>query len=195
MKKGVYETIMKRRSTRRFRQLPISPKILNKLVNAARVAPSAGNLQPLEYIVVNDKRVLPEVFRTLKWARYIAPKGTPPEGEKPVAYIAVLVNEKIRDLRYAKDIGAAVENILLTALEEGIGGCCIDTIDKKKLRKILNVPDFLAIESVIALGYAAESPVAEKMTKSVKYWKDRSGTLHVPKRELKNILHRNRYGA
>lgn len=193
MKKSVYETIMRRRSIRRFQQAPIQFDLLKKLVNAARVAPSAGNFQPLEYIAVDDERLLPEVFATLKWARYIAPRGTPPEGERPVAYIVILVNKKIRDLGYGRDVGAAVENILLTALEEGVGSSCIGSINRKKLRKILGVPRFLAIDSVIALGYPAENPVVEKMTKSVKYWKDKSGTLHVPKRELKDILHRNRY--
>lgn len=193
MKKCVYETIIKRRSIRRFRRAPIPLEILKKLENAARVAPSASNLQPLEYIVLDDKRVLPKVFATLKWLRYIAPKGTPPEREKPVAYIVVLVNKEIRNSGYERDVGAAVENILLTALEEGIGSCCMGAIDREKLRKILNVPRFLAIDSVIALGYAAENPVEEKMTKSVEYWKDKSGTLHVPKRALKDILHRNRY--
>lgn len=193
MKKYVYEIMMKRRSIRRFQQKPIPFGVLEKLVNAARVAPSASNLQPLEYVVVDDKDLLPEVFTTLKWAGYIAPKGDPPEGEKPTAYVVVLVNKEISGSGYEKDVGAAVENILLAALEEGIGSCWIGSINKKRLRKTLNMPHFLAIDSVIALGYSAESPVMEEMTDSVKYWKDESGTLHVPKRRLKTILHRNKY--
>lgn len=193
MKKYVYEIIAKRRSIRRFRQKPISFRVLEKLVNAARVAPSSANLQPLEYIVVDDKNLLPEVFTTLKWAGYITPKGDPPEGEKPMAYVVVLVNKKISDSGYERDVGAAVENILLAALEEGIGSCWIGSIDRKKPREILHIPHFLTIDSVIALGYSAESPVMEEVTDSVKYWKDESGTLHVPKTKIKNILHRNKY--
>jgi len=195
MKKCVYKIIMKRRSIRRFQQKPIPSGILEKLVNAARVAPSASNLQPLEYVVVDDKDLLPEVFATLKWASYIAPEGNPPEGERPTAYIVVLANKRIIDSGYERDVGAAVENILLAALEEGIGSCWMSPIDKKRLRKTLNVPHFLAIDSVIALGYSAESPVMEEMIDSVtvKYWKDKSGTLHVPKRKLKTIFHRNEY--
>ncbi len=191
--KSVYEIILKRRSIRRFQQRLIPFEVLEKLVNAARVAPSASNLQPLEYVVVNDKDLLPEIYSTLKWAGYIAPKGNPPEGEKPTAYIVVLVNIRISDSGYERDVGAAVENILLAALEEGIGSCWIGSINKKRLRKILNIPHFLAIDSVIALGYSTESPLMEEMTNSIKYWKDESGTLHVPKRKLKDILHRNKF--
>lgn len=193
VKKHIYGIITKRRSIRRFRQEPISSVTLKKLVNAARVAPSASNLQPLEYIVVDDKNLLHEVFTTLRWASYIAPKGDPPEGKKPTAYVVVLVNKEISNSGYERDVGAAVENILLAALEEGIGSCCIGSINKKRLRKILNIPHFLAIDSVIALGYSAECPVMEEMTNSIEYWKDESGILHVPKRKLKNVFHRNRY--
>ena len=193
MKKNVYAIITKRRSIRRFQQKLIPFGVLEKLVNAARVAPSSANFQPLEYVVIDDKDLLPEVFTTLKWAGYIAPEGDPPEGEKPTAYVVVLVNKEISDSGYERDVGAAVENILLVALEEGIGSCWIGSINKKRLRKILNIPHFLAIDSVIALGYSTESPVMENMTDSVKYWKDESGTLHVPKRRLNNIFHRNKY--
>jgi nitroreductase len=143
--------------------------------------------------VVDDKDLLPEVFAALEWAGYIAPKGDPPEGEKPTAYVVVLVTKRTNGSGYERDVGAAVENILLASLEEGIGSCWIGSINKKRFRKILHIPHFLAIDSVIALGYSGESPVMEEMTDSIKYWKDESGTLHVPKRELKNILHRNKY--
>lgn len=193
MKKSVYELISKRRTIRHFQQKPIPFEILKKLVDVARVAPSASNLQPLQYIVVDDGNLLPEIFKTLKWAGYIAPRGNPPEGEKPTAYIVVLVNKEISGSEYPRDVGAAAENILLAALEDGIGSCWIRSVDTKMLREILNVPDFLEIDSAIALGYSAESPVMEETDGPIKYWKDESGTLHVPKRKLKDILHRNKF--
>lgn len=190
---SVYDLILKRRSIRRFRQETIPYPILEKLVNAARVAPSAANLQPLEYIIVDDKNICAEIFPNLRWAAYIAPKGTPPEGKRPAAYIVVLVNREIKADNYGWDVGAAVENILLAALEEDIGTCWIQSIDKESLRQILKVPASYEIDSVIALGYKAEEPVVEKMTNSVKYWLDDQQTLHVPKRKLKDILHRNKF--
>ncbi|MFZ3062828.1 MAG: nitroreductase, partial [Actinomycetota bacterium] len=76
---------------------------------------------------------------------------------------------------------------------EDIGTCWIQSIDKESLRQILKVPASYEIDSVIALGYKAEEPVVEKMTNSVKYWLDDQQTLHVPKRKLKDILHRNKF--
>jgi nitroreductase len=190
----VYNAIIKRRTIRRFQQKQIPLDILQKLVNAGRIAPSAANLQPLEYLIVNDEKLLPELFFTLKWAGYIASKGEPPAGKRPVAYIVVLVNKKITASNYERDVGAAVENILLTALENGIGTCWIGTVDKKKLRKILNIPKYIIIDSVIALGYPDENPIMEEMADSVKYWKDENNVLHVPKRRLNDVMHINRYG-
>lgn len=190
----VYNTILLRRSIRRFQQKQISIQVLQKLINAGRVAPSGGNLQPIEYLIVNNEKLLPKIFATLKWAGYIAPKGEPPAGKRPVAYIVVLVNKKITSSNYERDVGAAVENILLTALENDIGTCWIGTVDKKKLRKILNTPEHIIIDSVIALGYLDEAPVMEEMADSIKYWKDENDVLHVPKRRLNAIMHINRYG-
>ena len=88
----IYETICQRRTVRRYKQDAIPEDILKKLINAARIAPSAANLQPVEYVIVNDKETVEKVFPTLKWAGYIAPAGNPPEGERPTAYLVVLVN-------------------------------------------------------------------------------------------------------
>lgn len=184
----VYDLILKRRTIRRFKQNSISDNILEKLVNAARVSPSAANLQPLEYIIVRDKKILDEVFTTLKWAGYIAPAGNPKEEERPPAYIIVLVNRKIKEHGGNHDSGAAIENIILTALEEGIGSCWLGSIDRQKLKDILNVPEHLDIDSVLALGYPNEEPVMEEMKNSIKYWKDKDGILHVPKRKLSDII-------
>jgi len=62
---NVYEAIRKRRTVRRFKPEPISREVLDKLIDAARLAPSAANLQPTEYIVVDEPRLLDRVFSTL----------------------------------------------------------------------------------------------------------------------------------
>lgn len=192
----VYDTILKRRSIRRFQQKEIPFPILEKLINAARVAPSAANLQPCEYIVVTEKKLVDEVFSTLKWAGYIAPAGDPPPNERPTAYIVVLINTNKAKWNTADlDAGAAIENILLTAQEEGLGSCWLGSIDRDRLKQILNIPDHCKINSVIALGYPNEKPVMEEIdgNESIKYWKDSNGVLHVPKRKLVDILHKNGY--
>ena len=189
----IYEAITRRRTIRRFAQRPIPFKALEKLIRGARLAPSAANLQPLEYLVVDDQQTLPSVFATLKWAAYIAPAGDPPPGFRPVVYIVILVNKSIRDSDYERDVGAAAENILLAAWEEGIGTCWMTSVERKKLRKSLEIRESHIIDSVIALGYKAEEPRIEELTNSVRYWKDESEKLHVPKRPLKDILHRNKF--
>lgn len=190
---NVYEAICKRRTVRRFSQEPIPLEILDKLINAARLAPSAANLQPNEYIVVTEPDLLNQVFSTLRWAGYIVPKGNPSPGERPIAYIIVLTNNKKTKMSGVSDVAAAIENILLAALEEGIGSCWLGSIEREVLQKILVIPGYCSIDSVIALGYPQESPLVEKMKDSIKYWKDEEDLLHVPKRKLADILHRNRY--
>ena len=190
---NLYETIIKRRSIRRFKDIPVSYEVLEKCVNAARLAPSAANLQPLVYIVVDEEQLLDKVFDTLKWANYISPRGNPPLGERPRAYIVVLNNSNIRANGFEYDVGLAVGTIIIVALEEGLGTCCIGSIDRDKLMEILNVPSGYTITLIVALGYPNESPIEEEFEGSIKYWKDESNILHVPKRKLGDILHRNTF--
>ena len=191
---NVYDAIMKRRSIRRFKQKPVSSEILKKLVNAGRLAPSGANLQPCEYIIIQDEELVNKTFDTLKWAGYIAPEGNPKEGEQPVAYIVVLLNrEKIATVG-ERDAAAAIENIILTAMEENIGTCWIGSIDRTSLKKILNISDKCEIDSVVALGYPNESPKAVHMKDSIKYWKDVEGVLNVPKRSIEDVCFLDEYG-
>ena len=191
----IYDFILKRRTIRKFKQENINLEILKKLVNAARVAPSAANLQPIEYVIINDKETREEIFKHLKWAGYIRPQGDPKEGEKPTAYVVFLVNTDIvMDDYYRVDCGAAAQNLVLAALEEKIGSCIIGSCNRNEIKKILNVIEDRKIEFIVALGYPAEDPVMEdSMEGNIKYYKDSSGKLHVPKRPLEEILHINSY--
>jgi nitroreductase len=190
---NIYDLILKRRSIRQFKQDLLSRELLDKLVNAGRLAPSAANKQPLEFVVVDDKEVVKRIFPYLKWAAYIQPAGNPEPGREPAAYIVVLVNEEIRTSSFEWDSGAAIENMTLAALEEGVGSCWLISIDKKQIAEILGVPSGFLIDSVLALGYPDESPAVEEMTNSIKYWKDDEGRLHVPKRPLYSVLHHNKF--
>jgi len=190
---GIYETVISRRSIRRFKDIPVPRQILERCINAARLAPSAANLQPLEYITVDDEQLLPQVFSTLQWAAYIRPKGDPPPGKRPRAYIATLKNNNAGISASVYDIGMAVENIILVALAEGVGSCPFTSVDRDKLRIILNVPSDYEIPLVLALGYPDESPVEEPFDGSVKYWRDEDDVHHVPKKKLETILHWNTF--
>lgn len=80
-------------------------------------------------------------------------------------------------------------------MEEGLGCCWIRSFNRNKLAQILNVPDNYTVDLVIAVGYPAEKPVSEDIIAglSIKYYKDSSGTLHVPKRRIEDIIHVNRF--
>jgi nitroreductase len=190
-----YKTLIKRRSIRRFKDIPVPYAVLERCVNAARLAPSAANLQPLEYIVVDEGQLLDEVFKTLKWANYISPSGNPPPGERPRAYIVVLNNSNVRADGFEYDVGLAVGTIISVALGEGLGTCCIGSIDRAKLMEILKDPDHYTIALVVALGYPNESPITVDFEGSIEYWKDERNVLHVPKRKLGDILHRNGFAS
>jgi nitroreductase len=191
--KDVHNLMAERRTIRRFKPGPVAREILEKLVNVGRLAPSAANVQPLEFIVVDEAGPKAEVFPCLKWAAYIAPAGDPKPGEEPAAYVVTLANTKLRDKMFEYDIGAAMENMILAALAEGVGSCWLLSIDRDRLRAALGVPEHYRVDSVLALGYPAEEPVAEVMGESCRYWKDAEGRLHVPKRALETVVHFNRF--
>lgn len=191
--KEAHDIIVSRRTIRQFRPDSVPREKLEALVDAARLAPSAANMQPLEFIIVDDRRVRADVFPCLKWAAYIAPEGDPKPGQEPAAYIVTLVNTKVREKMFEYDVGAAEENMIISALAEGIGSCWLLSIDRDRLKAVLGVPEGYRIDCVLALGYPAEEPVAEELKDSQKYWKDGEGRLHVPKRTLAGVLHRNRF--
>jgi nitroreductase len=188
----IYNAIISRRTIRKFQQKPIKLSILKRIVNAGRLAPSVGNLQPLEYVIAVDDALRERIFPNVRWARDIAPEGNPKNNERPVAYIIILVNKDISFGSFFKyDVGASAENITLAALEEGIGCCWIGSFNRKKIENILKIPEQYSADMVLALGYPLENPEYYDIEKgkSIKYHKDTSGVLHLPKRKLDDIVH------
>ena len=182
---NIYGLILKRRTIRRFTQRKIEKSDLLECVNAARLAPSAANNQPLEYISVTKN--LDKVFECTNWAGYLK-DGAPKKGNQPPAYIVIISNTKIsNDARY--DVGLAAENIILTALEKGIASCIIGSLNRDQLIKNLVIPKYYIVELVIALGYPKQISEEEEFKGDVKYWLDEKGNLHVPKRKLGDIVH------
>ena len=189
-----YQLVCSRRSIRQFQNRRLSRRDLIRLVNAGRLAPSAANRQPLEFVVVDEPGKIREIFPCLKWAAYIQPEGDPRPGQEPVAYIIVVVNKKIRESGYERDVGAAMENMILVGWSLGIGSCWLISVEREKVARLINLPqDKYIIDSVLALGYPAEAPVVEETDDDIRYWKDEVGRLHVPKRKLANVLHWNNY--
>ena len=184
----VYDAAIKRRSVRKYKQDPLSEKDLKRMVDAARLAPSEANTQPLKYLMITNPALLPQVYSHLKWAAYLTPEGDPPEGRRPTAYIIVLVDTRVKDSGYQRGLGAAVENMILVGEEKGIASCWIASVDAKSLAAALNIPEYLKIDSVVALGRPDETVVVEPFSDSVKYWRDADEVHHVPKRSLEDVL-------
>lgn len=133
------------------------------------------------------------IFPCLKWAAYIHPAGDTRPGQEPRAYVVVAVNTKIREKMSEYDVGAAVENMILSAWGEGIASCWLISVDKPKVQVILEIPEHVRVDSVLALGYPAETSIVEEFRDSLRYWKDNRGNFHVPKRPLASILHFDKY--
>jgi nitroreductase len=187
----IEEAIKKRRTIRRFKQDPIPMDILKKLIDYARVAPMARNVQGLEYVIVESSETREKLFKLIKFAGSLPEdQRTPEPGREPVAYIIVLVNTEIKPSFFDFDIGAAVENILLGAVEYGIGSCWMANINARKIKSLLEVADQYQVKHVISLGYPDEESFMEPYSDSYKYWKNPDGTMHVPKRDLDDILYK-----
>ncbi len=192
-----YQAICTRRTIRLYQQKEISSEILERILNAGRVAPSGANRQPLEFILVKDDENRAKLFEQLAWAAYVQPRRNPPQDKRPIAYIIVLIKSKLQVSGVA-DAAAAIENMILTAWNEGIGSCWIGSVNRENVRKLFNIPDEYQINDVLALGYPAESPVMEEIQDSNnenahKYWLDENDVLHVPKRRLSEIVHYEKF--
>ncbi|OQX87892.1 MAG: hypothetical protein B6D55_01925 [Candidatus Omnitrophica bacterium 4484_70.2] len=193
-KNKFYSLIIRRRTVRLFKDKKVPLRIIKKIINAARCAPSAANRQFLEYFVIDKEELKEKISLHLRWAGYVYPKRVPPPQRRPYFYIVILINKKKSEKPDLRDVGAAAENILLSLTCFGLGGCWIGALNKKALHKILKLPSFYKIDSIIACGYPDESPVLEEKDE-VKYWLDRKNVLHVPKRPLKKIFHYNFYAG
>ena len=187
----IEEAIYKRRTIRRFKQDPIPIDVLKKLIDYARVAPMARNIQGLEFVIVENSEIRAKLFKLIKFAGSLPEdQRTPEPGREPTAYIIVLVNIEIKPSFFDFDIGAAVENILLGAISYGIGGCWMANINARKIKSLLKVPDQYLVKHIISLGYPDEESFVEPYEDSYKYWKNPDGTMHVPKRDLDDIIYK-----
>lgn len=184
----IYEIMKTRRSIRKFRNEMISDELLFKIVDAARYAPAAANIQPLKFALVNSKQVCDKIFPHTKWAKLLGERGTPAKGEEPVAYVIVM-SDKQKRMNVEADASLAIENIVLAAWSEGIGSCILGAINRDEIAKIILAPDGYEINYAVALGYPQQKSVAEDADDNVRYYLDDNDTVHVPKRRLDDVMY------
>lgn len=160
------QAIKSRYSCREFLPKPIPQDLIEKLIDSARLAPTARNVQPWEFVVIIDREKLSRIGSLASNGPFVADCA---------CCIAVLC----KDTKYYLEDGcAATENILLTATDSGLGSCWVAG-DKKPycetIKKMLAAPLEFKLVSLIALGYPKSAAVSH------------------PKRSLKEVLHLERF--
>lgn len=186
----IKELVYKNRSYRRFHQdAPVSMETLKELVDLARHSASGANRQPLKYILSCDAQTNAQIFETLAWAGYLKDWPGPEEGERPGAYIVILGDKDVAS-QYFVDHGIACQSMLLGAVEKGLGGCIIQSVNRERLAKALDIPDRFEILFALALGKPREAVKVEYIDADgdIKYWRDAEEVHHVPKRKLEDII-------
>ena len=184
------ELLKKNRSYRRFDgKHEVPEKELLDLIEYARLSACGRNAQTLKYIICNAPEVNNRIFPCLSWAGYLTDWTGPAPEERPTAYVIVLLDKSIAEKYYCDD-GIAMQNILLGAVEKGLGGCIIRAFNRHQLTEILNLSEQYEILDVVALGKPAEKVVVEPLPENgdTRYWRDEQGIHHVPKRSVDELV-------
>ncbi|MEM3090706.1 MAG: nitroreductase family protein [Candidatus Bathyarchaeia archaeon] len=171
----VFEAIKGRRSIRAFQSRDVPSEIVEKLIEAARWAPSAGNIQPWEFVIVRS----PETKKRLAEAAL----GQSFIEEAPVVIVVCADEERSasgygsrgRTLYCIQDTAAAIQNIHLAAYAMGLSTCWVGAFREDEARKILKIPEGVRPVAIIPVGYPAESPTPRS------------------RRPLKQIIHYERF--
>ena len=186
----VRDLVVKNRSYRRFDEsYVISQEDLVELISLARCTASAGNRQPLKYLLSAEPETNDRIYSCLGWAGYLKDWDGPAPGERPSAYIAILLDETIAKDPLCDD-GIVAQTILLGAVERGLGGCIIASIQRERLGRELEIPENFTIRLVLALGKPSEEVVLEDLEPGgdIRYWRDDKDIHHVPKRSVDELI-------
>jgi len=147
------EALKSRRSIRTYSGRPVEREIIEEIVDCARLAPTAMNDQPWEFVAVTDKTALASIPPVLGHAEYIAS-----------AAFAVLV--LTRETQYAiEDCCAATENLLIAAAAYGLGSCWVAGTQQAYapvVAKAFGAPEDRKLIAIVSFGYPAEAPLIEK---------------------------------
>jgi nitroreductase len=186
----LYDLVLKNRSCRRYDQSKkVSAGQLTALVELARLTASAGNRQPLKYVLSANPEENQKINGCLTWAAYFQGWVSPPEGERPGGFIIILRDTELSG-GAANDVGIAAQTMMLGAAEMGMAGCMLGAVDRKKLSEVLHLDARYAIELVLAIGYPKETIILEHVAGDgdIKYYRDSEGAHHVPKRALSDLI-------
>ena len=165
--------VHQRRSIRSYLNKPVEKDKIIQCIEAARVAPSAENVEPWRFFVIDDtelknkfcEHVFSGIYSFSKWA------ANAPVIIVILAKLDVLANRLGKQIQgthyYLIDIGIAGEHIVLQAKELGLGTCWIGWFNAKKAKKFLKIPRSYKVVSLIIMGYPDKNPLKEKKRRSL----------------------------
>jgi nitroreductase len=145
------DLIYSRRSIREYTSEPVDDASIEAMLKAAMAAPSADNLQPWHFVVVNKRKTLDRLSEVHKYAHMLK--------EAPLG-IVVCGDQEVSARHWVEDTCAATQNLLLAATAQGLGGVWISLYPKKKhqkfVRERLDIPEHVGVLCVLAIGHPAE---------------------------------------
>lgn len=171
----LFEVLKHRKSMRYYLRAPIPDEIILKIINAARLAPSAGNIQPWHFIVVRDKTKRKKIAQGCKYGKFLS--------KSPVVIIAC--GDKQASSRwYTVDTSIALEHIVLAATAYNLGTCWVGMFDEEGIRIMVSIPENFEIIALLALGYSREK---------MDFWAKVLHTIR-PRKKLMDIISWEIYG-
>lgn len=158
------DVVRKRKSVRTYADTPIPDETIREILEAARLAPSAKNLQEWKFIVVKDERTKRALVDVAKGQRFVGEAAAVIAGV--ATYTAYTMTNGVPACHV--DLAIAMEHIALAAAEKGIGTCWIGAFYQDGARKLLGVPDDCLVIALMTLGYPREELApGEKQRKSM----------------------------
>ncbi|MGE5551799.1 MAG: nitroreductase family protein [Bacteroidota bacterium] len=163
MTKDVIDAIKERRTVRKFKADPVPEATVGRLIEAARCAPSAGNIQPWRFSVVLDGNTRLALAEAAAKQDFIA--------EAPVCIVvsaepqrsAAQYGARGEQLYCIQDTAAATQNILLAATAYGLGSCWVGAFDEAAVRRIVGLPSACRPLAIVAVGYPAAEAERDSM--------------------------------
>ena len=152
----VKEAIIRRRSIRTFVRRQVEDEKLQRVLEAARLAPSARNMQEWKLIVVKDKGTRERLMKAAGNQTFVA------QAPVVIAACGVLADYTMRcgQLSYPVDVAIAVDHMTLQAHAEGLGCCWVCAFSEPEVKEILGIPENVRVVALLTLGYPAEHPPA-----------------------------------
>ncbi|MGA2478453.1 MAG: nitroreductase family protein [Spirochaetia bacterium] len=154
----VLPEILARRSVRSFTAEPLEKDQVERIVEAGRLAPSAKNRQEWRFVVIQKKEIRQRMMEAAFSQDYV--------GQAPLIIAVCTTNIDYRmpngQLSYPIDLSFAACQIVLQAVHEGLGTCCISTFDEQEVREILTAPFSMRVVLLILIGHYDEMPEPSK---------------------------------